>query len=535
MASDQRTLTDWELPSMMPREVDDLTTVGVPMPRYPDIEHFEDAWYEYDPLNWDLDDLNRREWATEIIAHFDQWKRYLDDDSTPVFKKTIEKKRAKGGILIGVRGIKGGGKSRLAQMVIQRICNVTPHVLFQYKDIGVQIEKAEGEEVGLLIDEDLTATSSDSANLVIHVNNSWETNRKAIQSGCCTGVNLSFERWGNTLDLRLEPCGINPDFLATRFAMFSAKNRFLGFGALQFKHLPDDPVYYYNDLSTWREYDSRASEFSRTVTRSGGALGAVDDVTQTEHIERLKIEFKVRYIDKGIALPPDIACRRVYRMAQLPPKSIGYMNEVIWWAKDELGEGPTKTPFVPTASKGWEGLRSDLHRWFVRQKVRKKTAHYLTDWYVSKGLNQTQIGAQYNVGRDAVVNAVYRYIDIFKGHETELGMIAESWLAAHMDSLSPVVGTGGKECADILGDLEGQTFALNVKWALTDPKYRRHFDSTPEDQHLPKAWLAVVNSQRNTIRLYPIEDAQTYAHHEKGVPCAPETLEGNLTELIENA
>ena len=532
-ASSKIGLDDWQLPSMMPREVDGLTTVGVPMPDYPEIEDFEAAWFGYDLFNWELDDLNRREWATEIIAHFDQWKRYLGHDSTAIFKRTIQQKRAKGGILVGVRGIKGGGKSRLGQMVIQRICNVTPHVLFQYKDIAVQIKSVEGDEVGLLIDEDLTATGQDSANLVIHVNNSWETNRKAIQSGVCTGVNLSFEKWGNTLDIRLEPCGINPDFLATRFGMFTSKNRFLGFGALQFKHLPEDPVYYYNRLGTWQEYDKEAVAFSRTVTRSGGALDAVDDISQTEHIERLKLEFKVRFIDKGLVLPPDIACRRIYRKAKLPSKSIGYMNEVIWWAKDELEESPSKAPFIPSASKGWDGLRSDLHRWFVRHKMKSKTAHYLADWYVSKGLNQTQIGEQYGVSRDTIQKTVLRYKDIFRGKETELGMLAEHWLAAHTDSLGAVVGTGGKESDDVLLTIGSATAALNVKWVLTEPKYRRNFDSSPEHEHLPNAWLAVVNSMTNTIRLHPVTGPQTYAHHETGVPCAPEMLEDTLKEMIQ--
>jgi hypothetical protein len=418
-------------------------------------------------------------------------------------------------------------------MTIERICNVRPHIIFQYKDIALQLQATEADEVGIMIDEDLTATGQDSANLAVQLNNSWETNRKALQSGVCTGVNLSFERWGNTLDIRLEPCGINPDFLATRFAMFTSKNRFLGFGALQFKHLPDDVVYYYNKLGTWRDYDNEAAAFSRSVVRSGGSIDAIDDIAQTEHIERLKLEFKVGYLAKGLDLPPDIACKRIYRKAKLPSKSISYMNEVIWWAKEELEtSGATRTVFVPTASKGWNGLRKDLHRWLVRQKIRKKTAHYLADWHVSLGLTQADIGAKYNVGRDAVNVAVSRYADIFRGKETILAKISERWLASHTDNSGAKVGTGGKASVDISGTLEGTPFALNVKWALKEPKYRRHFDSTPENENMPFAWLAVINSRRNTIRLYPIEGTQTYAHWEKGVPCAPETFEDTLTDLI---
>ena len=542
-ASSKIGLDDWQLPSMIPREVDGLTTVGVPMPDYPEIEDFEAAWFGYDPFNWELDDLNRREWATEIIAHFDQWKRYLGHDSTAIFKRTIQQKRAKGGILVGVRGIKGGGKSRLGQMVIQRICNVTPHVLFQYKDIAVQIKSAEGDEVGLLIDEDLTATGQDSANLVIHVNNSWETNRKAIQSGVCTGVNLSFEKWGNTLDIRLEPCGINPDFLATRFGMFTSKNRFLGFGALQFKHLPEDPVYYYNRLGTWREYDKEAVAFSRTVTRSGGALDAVDDISQTEHIERLKLEFKVRYIDKDLELPPDIACRRIYRKAKLPAKSIGYMNEVIWWAKDELEERKaskdeetdSKEVAIIRDSTTWKGFRQDLQELASRNgwEYAEPFAWYTVPEDID--VSYPDLIDQFNL--DVLSGSLGKQIRqgrrrLRRESPKAIGDIGERAVTSWLDSCGGVWGGGGTDKNDVTAVIDQHEVAINVKTTLGDD-FKEHLEVTPECDH-ERGFAVLLVPRKLDVKVYKLDQGQYMTINSgQGRLATPETLVATLKEMIQ--
>lgn len=511
-SSSKLRLDDWKLPPRLPRFVDDLTTIGVPMPYYPEPEDFIEAWNFYDPLNWELDDLNRREWETEILSNFDSWKRYLCVDSTPVFKKTVAKKRSKGGILIGIRGIKGGGKSRLAQMVIGRICTVTPHVLFQYKDIGAQFQSLNDEvqEVGLLIDEDLTATGADSANLVIHVNNSWDTNRKAVQSGVCTGVNLSFEKWGNTLDIRLEPCGYNERFLATRFGMFSSKNRFLGFGALQFKHLPDDPVYYYNELGTWSQYDDRASLFSRTVTRSGGALDAIDDIEQTKHIERLKKLFTTEYIEKERELPPDIACRRLYRKAKLPAKSIGYMNEVIWWAKNEFEEKKNgkkgEVPFDPKLITGenWEWLRDAYRRWgeeaYALYMVPNKKQATWDD--IALVLGETPIPEGASLGR-RIRRRLSGRTD-YPPSTKELGDMGEGFIMASLPDTFGARRIGGIGNPDILCTINNRPVALSIKFTEKDTHYKereRHpeYDAAPDN-----AFCILIMPRLLTIHIFRI-------------------------------
>lgn len=525
---------DWTLPLVMPRELDTITTVGVPLSYYATIYDFKDAWFTYDPLNWEIKPFRRRELYNMIKKRFDLWKEWLPYDSTRTFHQTISslKKHSDGGI-IGLAGPKGSSKSVGGSMMTERVVpeDDFAHVIFKYADIEKKTIGREDIAIVIQVDEDTKATGHDSKNLVVHVNNAFETSRKAELWAICTGVNLNFSGWGDTLDLRLIPFGFNRDFQATRFAAFDKNMDLIGLIVLQRKHLPTRPVYYYDDLGTWSTYKARARAFSISVSRKGGATDAVDSSTQTQHIEEFKLWLKENRIDKGLEIPNEVKCRRLYRKAELPSKSVGYMKEVILWAIDELEETP-QTGYVPTVTEGWKGLRDAIYRWLVRQKVRAKTAHYLADWYIWTGETQEQIGAKYGVGRDAINKSVGRYADIFTGKESELGIVAEKWVEAHTDSLAPVRGSGGRDHADLLLTVHDLEVAVNVKLNLED-KYRRHYDSTPEDQWRPLALLAVVHPHTHTVRLFPITGPQTYAHWEQGVPCAPEDLVQTIEELIE--
>ena len=527
----------WEPPPPLPRikwrpKIHICPNVGIPLPRNPTVEHLKQLWFKYDPYNWHIKPFRRRSLYNLLKRNLDAWTEWLRLDSTPTFYREINTyRKAKDGAVIGIQGPKGSGKSWLGQMVLSRIVDSTPHVLFKYSDLELHISKRDDLAIGVQIDEDLKATGAESKNLVIHINNAFETSRKAELWAVCTGVNLSFEGWGDTLDLRLIPFGFNRKYQATRAAVWSKEREFLGFVVFQRKHLPDDPVYYYNEIGFWGEYKARAINYSLSVTKEGGVEGAVSSEQQDRHIAAMVDYLKIHVIDQGKSLPSDIKCRRLYRRAKLPSKSIGYMTEVIQWAKEELDGEERSSGFIPTVTAGWKGLRTAFHRWLVSQRVRSKTAWYLADWYIFKGLDQSEIGAQYGVGRDAVNKSVSRYRDIFTGHESELGIMAEKWVAAHTDSLHAVRGSGHRDDPDILLTVNDQTVALNVKLCL-EGKFRRNFDSTPEDTHMPHAYLAVVHARVPVIRLYPITGPQTYAHHEQGVPCAPEGLGEKLLEMI---
>lgn len=531
-------MDEWEIPPPLPRvktsaNLSVCPYVGLKLPHYAREKHLKKAWFsKREVYSWEIQPFRRRALYKLLKRNFNSWIDWLRIDSTPTFYKDMEGfKKRQSGAVIGIAGPKMSGKSRLGQMLLTRLVDTQPHVLFQYKDLESHVRDRNDLSLAIQIDEDLKATGNESRNLVIHVNNSFETSRKADLWAICTGVNLNFKDWGNTLDLRMVPFGFNVEFQATRAAVFDKENDFLGFCVFQRKHLPEDPVFYYNANGFWGEYEARARAYSLTVTKKGGVQDAVDDITQTEHIETLKKYFEKYYIDKGIPLPKDLMCRRLYRRAQIPAKSVGYMNEVIAWAIAELDENSKLKPvFIPISTKGWYSLRKTLHTWLVRHNIRSKTAWYLADWHVYKGLKQDKIGAQYNIGRDAVQAAIGRHKDVFVGYESELGILTERWFALHTDSLEARVGTGHRDSPDVLLLIDGTVVAVNVKLNL-EKTYRRDYTTTPENKW-KHAVLAVVHARIPVIRLYPLKGPSTYAHWEKGVPCAPEELADKLREMI---
>ena len=536
----------WELPPPLPR-VKTITGLSIcpfvrlELPSYARERHLKRAWFSRREMkSWEIQPFRRRALYRLLKRNLSNWIDWLRMDSTPTFYKDIEGfKKRQSGAVIGISGPKMCGKSRLGQMLLTRLVDTQPHVLFQYKDLEHHVKDRDELSIAIQIDEDLKATGHESRNLVVHVNNTFETSRKADLWAVCTGVNLNFKNWGDTLDLRMIPFGFNADFQATRAAVFDKENEFLGFCVFQREHLPEDHVFYYNTDGFWGEYEARARAYSLTVTKKGGVQDAVDAPMQTEHIKTLKRLFKVDFIDKGLSIPNDIMCRRLYRKAKLPSRSAGYMTEIIQWSKFELGNGSAagskqrKPVFVPQVTEGWNGLRTAFRDWLkISVKIRKESARY-----IATGETQAEIGAKYGRGVDAVNKAVGRHTDSFVGREIEYGEIAEKWVQAHTESLSSrQIGGSGKP--DVLCRLDDDTeAALNVKMCLKET-YRRSFTTSPECEWEHGA-LVVVHSfakykktHRPVIRLYPITGYQTYAHWEKGVPCAPESLAERLKEMV---
>jgi len=515
--------------------------VGLRLPSYPTEYSLKAAWFSKQELrSWYIKPLRRRALYNLMRRNLHNWAGWLRLDSTHTFNRELKDyQKFNDGATVGITGPKGSGKSRLAQMVLNRAVDTTPHVIFEYKDLEINIPQRGKEAVGIQVDENLKATGSDSKNLVIHVNNALDTGRKAELWVICTGINLSFQGWGDTLDIRMIPFGFNRRFQATRAAFFDVKNDFLGFCVLQREHTPKDSVYYYSELGTWGEYEARARQYSLKVTRKGGATDAIDDTMQDRHIAALKDYLKANFLAKGLDIPSDLKCRRLYRKCKLPPKSVGYMNEIIVWAKDDLEDSKTEKPvFVPQVTEGWNGLRDAFRDWLRGSvRLRKESARYLADWYIATGETQAEIGAKYDRGVDAVNKAVGRYTDSFAGRESEYGEIAERWVQAHTESLG-ARQIGGPGRPDVIVNIEDVEVALNVKLCLEET-FRRDFTTSPECEW-DHGVLVVVHAfakykkvHRPVIRLYPITGYQTYAHWEKGAPCAPEELADRLREMIE--
>lgn len=514
--------------------------VGLRLPAYPTEYSLKAAWFSKQELrSWYIKPMRRRALYNLMRRNLRNWAEWLRLDSTYTFDRELKDyQKFNDGATIGITGPKGSGKSWLSQMALNRAVDTTPHVIFEYKDLEINIPQRGEEAVGIQVDENLKATGSNSKNLVIHVNNALDTGRKAELWVICTGINLSFEGWGDTLDIRMIPFGFNRRFQATRAAFFDVKNDFLGFCVLQRKHRPKDSVYYYSELGTWDEYEARARAYSLNVTRKGGATDAIDDTTQDRHVAAMKDYLKVRYVDKHIKLPTDLMCRRLYRKAKLPPKSIGYMNEVIAWAKFELEDDPAarggqgeegqglQVPYIEINAEGWFGLRADFEKlsgcwpcalYFVPPHPKASYADIVQ--HEELPVLPDSLGKQIRIRRRLLPHA-------------EVGKMAEAFVAAHIDSLAPQTGTGGKGQPDILINIDGTQVALNVKLSM-EVSVRRKHPTTPENKWMPNAIAVLVLPRLLEIRLYPITGESTMLNSRRGVLCAPGTLADRLKEMID--
>ena len=313
----------------------------------------------------------------------------------------------------------------------------------------------------------------------------------------------------------------------SRQNLFEIRFPLSGFGMV---HIGDAIIPLGEDDETWIQYekDSRARKKEIWDKKGKKIVAAKFDA---EQLAKVVIDWAD---ERKIAVSSKaLATTLVRKLATERNWDTNYATEpdIVNWVMVHYVVPNDSDSFIPTVTPGWDGLRDTLFKWLSHQKLQKKTAHYLADWYVSKGLTQTQIGEQYGVTRDTIQKAVFRYKDIFSGHESTLGKMAEAWFAVHTDLYAPVVGTGGKDCADVLLRIDTDQIAVNVKWALSEPEYRRNFDSTPEHTW-DLALLAVVNSLQTTIRLYPITGPSTYAHWQKGVPCAPEELASTIEKVV---
>ncbi|MCK4580335.1 MAG: hypothetical protein KAU10_03210 [Dehalococcoidia bacterium] len=537
-------MEEWELPPPLPREKTRANLpvcpyVGLKLPYYAREKHLKKAWFSRREMkSWEIQPFRRRALYKLLKRNFNSWVDWLRIDSTPTFYKDMEGfKKRQSGAVIGIAGPKMSGKSRLGQMLLTRLVDTQPHVLFQYKDLEHHIKDRDDLSIAIQIDEDLKATGNESRNLVVHVNNSFETSRKADLWAICTGVNLNFKNWGNTLDLRMIPFGFNTDFQATRAAIFDKESDFLGFCVFQRKHLPEDPVFYYNADGKWGEYEARARAYSRTVTKKGGAQDAVDDITQTKHVETLKLHFKTHYLDKGISLPTDLMCNRLYRQAKLPAKSTVYMKEIIAWAKFELEDGPaagggqgkgakgSQADYKEMTTKGWTDLRAALSK---LMKCWPCALYYVPPHAL---ISDREIVEMEGLGIESGSLGTTRRRRLDDIPTSKLGILGEKACVPWLDSLSPRAGTGAKGQADILVDVDGIEVALNIKLTLKKD-FKESLAVTPEDRWMPNALAVLLVPRHLRIKVFRITGPVMTLNWRRGVLATPDTLAEVIREMV---
>jgi hypothetical protein len=456
-------LEHWDLPPQLPREkvskyVKVCPFVPLKLPKWPSVSALKKAWFSVDTRSWHIKPFRRRAIYKLLKRNMDDWWEWLRIDSSPTFYIELSTYREENdGAVIGVAGPKGSGKSWLSQMVINRCIDNPPHVVFQYSEVEAHLQDKDDMAIGIIIDEDLRATGHESRNLVVHINNAFETSRKAELWACCTGVNLSFEGWGDTLDLRLIPFGYNKTFQATRAAVWSKERDFLGFIGLQRKHLPDETVYYYDEEGTWAEYKPRAIAYSQSVMQKGGATSAVSPEEQDRHIAAF-VDYLENWMEqKNKTKPPkNIMCRRLYRKAGLPDKSTDYMKEIIAWAKEELPDADFSD------SQPYTGQVVDLQQAVFNRLIERgvQDVHVL---YLQEYIdNETQrdIAARYDCSQSAVSQALTAI------KQEHLGYAFEDVFAAKLRQEGLLVYQGGDNspAPDLVTLSEEDPLLSNEKW-----------------------------------------------------------------------
>lgn len=542
---------DWTLPESMPRyrvgQFAICPFVGIPFPAGLDIHYkphervIKRVWFQVDSRSWKIRPFRRRALYQDIKKHYDLWFDWLVTDSTPTFYYEVSTiKKANDGIIVGVAGPKGSGKSFLSSMTLTRLISTIPHVLFRYRDLKVHIRNFEDLKVGIQIDEDLKSTGAESKTLAVHVNNAFETGRKAELNVVCTGVNLNFEGWGDTLDLRLIPWGYNVRFQATRAAVWTKKNEFLGLIMIQRKHRAADPVRYHGEMGVWGEYKARAIAYSIGVIKEGGASGAVDSVTETRHIETLKEHMREEYVDPGRSLPKGIMLDRLYRKAGLPANSIRYMSGVIAWSLAELederranqislaGEGKHGKGFQPKlTAEGWGPLLEGLIWLFSDPSV---ALYYCPPHPKASDREIVEIEG---LGIEPPSLGTSRRRRLKDIATSEIGRLGERVVEAWLESLGARAGSGGKGTADVMIRVDGKEAALNVKLTLKD-HFKESLEVTPEDRFIPRALAVLVIPRQLQIRVYKITGPVMTLNWHKGVLATPHTLADVITEMLEN-
>jgi hypothetical protein len=481
-------------------------------------------------------------------------------DSTPSFFQELGiAKKKRDGTIIGIRGPRGIGKSILAQMVLTHLVDTTPHILFRHRDARTHLEKyvSNKKALGLGIDEDLRATGDNSRNVMVNLNNAYETGRKAELNVTTTGVNLSFEGWGETLDLRLEPWGYNETFQATRFAFYDVEDELLGLAALQRKFTPETLFQYYDDIGTAGQYKARAKAYSYEVMKLGGTEDAIAPEVQTHHIETLKAFLQKERLDRGLEIPPADLCKRFYRQAHLPNITSGYMKEIIEWAVEELEEqalsgmpiaNPERSRVVIGDSKGWAVLRKIL-----ATETSDEFAAYHVPNVPLEGYSDVVRRLELGILADSFGTNMRRHRQTLD--PSRIGRLGElavfSWLndpsgvarlgSGHSDSPDVLLslssedaeGTGGPSTpAGPSAGLENtQEIALNVKLTLKDD-FKERLEVTPEDQWAPFAFAVLLVPRRLSIKVYSITGPEMTLNSGAGSLATPESLRGTIERMI---
>ncbi len=179
----------WEKPKRLPKGV------AIPTTSKKDFSHY---FMNVDNRIWEMTQAQRETWKNEIINDWDAYRLILYQDGTGAFHQQLKDMHRMGGAIILAAGDMGAGKSTLV-LSISKIWNVLNknkepiHIFWSKSEVRAKIRKTKANTVHV-IDEDMTATGSGSANLEVHLKNLFESIRKTGKLVLYVGVNAQPSR-----------------------------------------------------------------------------------------------------------------------------------------------------------------------------------------------------------------------------------------------------------------------------------------------------------------------------------------------------
>lgn len=478
---------------------------------------------------WEMSQAQRETWKNEILNNWDQYHQILYMDGTGAFHQQLKDMNRMGGGIILVAGDMGTGKSEFAMSVtkIWNVLNKNPdpiHIFWSKSEVRSKIRKT-SSHTAHIIDEDMKATGSGSANLEIHLQNLFESIRKTGKLILQVGVNAQPSRLGRAVGLQIFPIGFNRRFQANRFIVCNWKGEPLWIAATQRFHRPTERAYFEGVLGYLGEYKDRALEFSNDMT---GVFSGSNAEQEKEWGEILIKHCQKKY--PGAKLSMEVLEFLAIQIG-IPQESIASIRRVCAFTRLSLDQekiSKSVKEAIEITEAGWKGFRKGLYDLSLKNGASERDAEMLSLYYVPREPKWSYADVAKETGVSILSDSVSKMVRRRRKQlrTKELGDLGEKFVMSQLDNMGAEWGGGGDDTADVMIG----RFAFNVKVTLSD-SIRKFEPTTPEDE-FDDSMVILLMPRLLECRIYEITGAHTMLNGRKGRLVAIANLSVILKEMM---
>ena len=521
-------MEEWEKPKPLPS-----SGVAIPTTSKNEFYHY---FMNVDDRIWEMTQAQRETWKNEILNNWDTYRLILYMDGTGAFHQQLKDMNRMGGALILVAGDMGTGKSVFAMSCtkIWNVLNKNPnpiHIFWSKNEVRAKIRKTAGDTAHI-IDEDMKATGSGSANLEIHLKNLFESIRKTGKLVLYVGVNAQPSRLGRAIGLQIFPIGFNRRFQANRFIVCNWKGEPLWIAYTQRFYFPTEKAYFEGDLGYLGEYGDRALEFSNNMTGIFSGSNAEQEKEWGTHlVKHCQKEWK------DIKLSMEMLEYEAIQIG-IPQESVASIRRVCAFTKFTLrknkltGDGGSGDVEIPRVfSDEWDKLRQMIKKYHVNNGTKEDQADGISKYIVPKTPTRSQTLVAEDVG-------------------TTEGALGKWYSRRQTDKIMPPAnqGTIGEKFAQSLVSIGGAKWdcstgepdlllgdcAVNIKLTFSSGTKAEPMKCSPE-HNWDNSWLLVFYPRFLDIRLFKIgaldDRHRMVVARLGGIPVTFETLNEQLEEI----